>query len=79
MNIFQSNGYAPTPGMTPKEVAKQLGVTESTIYSWISRGYLRANKVGRNRFISQRQVSDFFLQRNTGEYIDMTYANGPVR
>lgn len=79
MNIFQSDTYTPVPGMTPKQVAKQLGVTESTVYSWISRGYLRANKVGRNRFISQRQIADFYLQRDTGEYVDMTYANGPVR
>lgn len=79
MTIFQSETLAPVPGLTPKQVAKQLGVTESTIYSWISRGYMRANKVGRNRFISQRQIVDFFHQRQTGEYVDMTYANGPVR
>jgi len=79
MTIFQNETFVPVPGLTPKQVAKQLGVTESTIYSWISRGYLRANKVGRKRFISQRQIADFFLQRKTGEYVDMTYANGPVR
>lgn len=79
MTIFQSETYAPVPGLTPKQVATQLGVTESTIYSWISRGYMRANKVGRRRFISHKQISDFFLQRKTGEYVDMTYANGPVR
>jgi len=79
MTIFQNDSYAPVPGLTPKQVARQLGVTESTIYSWISRGYMRANKVGRKRFISQRQISDFFLYRNTGEYVDMTYAYGPVR
>jgi excisionase family DNA binding protein len=78
MNIFQSERLAPVPGLTPKQVAKQLGVTESTIYSWISRGYMRANKVGRNRFISQSQIQDFYLQRKTGEYVDMTYANGPI-
>ena len=79
MTIFQSETLAPIPGLTPKQVAKQLGVTESTIYSWISRGYMRANKVSRKRFISQRQIADFYLQRQTGEYVDMTYANGPVR
>ena len=62
-----------------KITSEKQFVTESTIYSWISRGYMRANKVGRKRFISQRQISDFFLQRQTGEYVDMTYANGPVR
>ena len=79
MTIFQSESLAPVPGLTPKQVARQLGVTESTIYSWISRGYMRANKVGRKRFISQRQIADFYLQRQSGEYVDMTYANGPVR
>ena len=79
MTLFQTDDYLPVPGLTPKQVAKQLGVTESTIDSWISRGYMRANKVGRKRFISQRQIADFFLQRQTGEYVDMTYANGPVR
>ena len=79
MTFFTDDSYIPVPGLTPKQVAKQLGVTESTIYSWISRGYMRANKVGRKRFISQRQIADFFLQRQTGEYVDMTYANGPIR
>jgi len=79
MTLFQDASYIPVPGLTPKQVAKQLGVTESTIYSWISRGYMRANKVGRKRFISQRQIADFYLQKKSGEYVDMTYANGPVR
>jgi excisionase family DNA binding protein len=79
MTLFKDDSYIPIPGLTPKQVAKQLGVTESTIYSWISRGYMRANKVGRKRFISQRQIADFFLQKKSGEYVDMTYANGPVR
>lgn len=79
MTTFTSETCIPVPGLTPKQVARQLGVTESTVYSWISRGYMRANKVGRKRFISQRQISDFFLYRNTGDYVDMTYANGPVR
>jgi excisionase family DNA binding protein len=78
MQLFQSDFYSPTPGLTPRQVAIQLGVTQSTIYSWISRGYMRANKVGRNRFISQSQIQDFYLQRKTGEYVDMTYANGPI-
>ena len=40
---------------------------------------MQANKVGRRRYISERQISEFYLQRKTGEYVDMTYANGPVR
>ena len=79
MTFLHSEGFAPQQGLTPRQVAAQLGVTESTVYSWISRGYMKANKVGRNRYISSRQISDFFIQRRTGEYVDMTYANGPVR
>ena len=40
---------------------------------------MRSNKVGRNRFITPQQIKDFYEQRKTGEYIDMTYAYGPVR
>ena len=79
MNIFNTIPNGVIPSLTPKQVAKKLGVTESTIYSWISRGYMQANKVGRRRYISERQISEFYLQRKTGEYVDMTYANGPVR
>ena len=31
------------------------------------------------RFITPQQIKDFYEQRKTGEYIDMTYAYGPVR
>jgi len=66
-------------GLTPEQVANKLGVKRSTVYAWISRGEMRANKVGYQRLITQQQIEDFFLRRRTGEYVDMTYANGPVR
>jgi excisionase family DNA binding protein len=64
---------------TPVQVAKMLGVKPTTVYAWLSRKEMRANKVGHNRYISHQQIVDFFNQRKTGEYVDMTYANGPVR
>ena len=64
---------------TPVEVARMLGVKPSTVYAWLSRKEMRSNKVGRNRFITPQQIKDFYEQRKTGEYIDMTYAYGPVR
>jgi len=64
---------------TPVQVAKMLGVKPTTVYAWLSRKEMRANKVGHNRYISHQQIVDFFNQRKTGEYVDINYANGPVR
>jgi excisionase family DNA binding protein len=80
MNYFnQISQFERPPGLTPAQLARKLGVKRSTVYAWISRGEMRANKVGSSRFITQQQLDDFYLQRSTGEYVDMTYANGPVR
>jgi len=71
-----------TPNMnsyTPAEVAMMLGVKTSTVHAWLSRKEMRAVKVGHRRFISPQQIKDFYQQRQTGEYVDHTYANGPVR
>lgn len=77
MELFNQRQLQPS--YTPTEVAKRLGVSSSTVYAWISRKELRANKVGHKRFITEQQINEFFQQRNTGEYVDYTYANGPVR
>lgn len=66
-------------GLTPEQVATKLGVKRATVYAWISRGELRANKVGTRRYVTQAQMDAFALQRTSGEVIDMTYAYGPVR
>jgi excisionase family DNA binding protein len=71
-----------TPNMnsyTPAEVAMMLGVKTSTVHAWLSRKEMRAVKVGHRRFISPQQIKEFYEQRQTGEYVDHTYANGPVR
>jgi excisionase family DNA binding protein len=65
----------PSYTYTPIEVAKMLGVKQSTIYAWISRKELSASKVGRNRFITQRQINEFLEIRENGDCIDRTYPN----
>jgi excisionase family DNA binding protein len=74
-NMFLSQEVS----FTPEEVARKLGVKRSTVYAWLSRGEMRANKVGVKRYITQNQINDFFARRATGDYVDMTYAYGPVR
>jgi excisionase family DNA binding protein len=56
-----------------------LGVKTSTVHAWLSRKEMRAIKVGHRRYITLQNIKDFREQRKTGEYVDYTYANGPVR
>jgi excisionase family DNA binding protein len=65
----------PLSTYTPAEVSKMLGVKQSTVYAWISRKELSASKVGRNRFITQRQINEFLEIRENGDCIDRTYPN----
>ena len=67
------------PSFTPTQVAQMLGVKTATVYAWLSRNEMQSNKVGHNRYITQQQIKEFFLRRKTGEYVDYTYAYGPVR
>ena len=67
---------------TPAQVAQMLGVKTSTVHAWLSRSEMRGNKVGHHRFITPQQITEFYSRRNggkTGDYVDYTYANGPVR
>jgi|DEB19_MinimDraft_3_1074340.scaffolds.fasta_scaffold01008_8 excisionase family DNA binding protein len=65
---------------TIKEVATMLGVKQSTVRAWISRKEMRAFKVDNRRYITQQQIAEFHYQRHSNsDYVDMTYANGPVR
>jgi excisionase family DNA binding protein len=73
--------YQPhlTPlSFSPAQVGQMLGVKTSTVYAWLSRNEMQANKVGHNRYITQQQIKEFYLRRKTGEYVDYTYAYGPV-
>jgi excisionase family DNA binding protein len=54
------------------------GVKTGTVHAWISRKEIRAIKVGHLRYITEQAIKDMYLQRRTGEYVDHTYANGPV-
>ena len=64
---------------TPNEVAQMFGVKTSTVHAWLSRKEMRAIKVGHRRYITLQNINEFREQRQTGEYVDYTYANGPVR
>jgi len=67
---------------TPAQVAQMLGVKTSTVHAWLSRSEMRGNKVGHHRFITLQQITEFYSRRKgckTGDYVDYTYANGPVR
>lgn len=64
---------------TPNEVAQMLGVKTSTVHAWLSRKEMRAIKVGHRRYITMQNIKEFRERRQTGEYVDYTYANGPVR
>lgn len=71
--------FSPIPsGYSSAQVATMLGVKPSTVRSWISRRELRAFKVDNRRYITMQQIQEFQNRRGTGDFVDMTYANGPV-
>jgi excisionase family DNA binding protein len=53
---------------TPAEVANILKVKTSTVYAWISRGEIQANKTGYSRGISKTQLQAFITSRKSGTY-----------
>lgn len=72
--------FIPIPGgYTTKQVATMLGVKPSTVRAWISRREIRAYKVDNRRYITTQQINDFYANRGKEGFVDMTYANGPVR
>ena len=75
--------FSPIPNQrtfTIPEVAQMLGVKQSTVRAWISRKEIRAYKIDNRRYISHQQIAEFFYQRNSSrDFVDMTYANGPIR
>ena len=62
---------------TPSEVANALGVKVSTVYAWISRKELLANRRGRNREISDLQLASFLTTRRFNVVIDLTERKRP--
>ena len=75
MNRFNSR----PEGFTINQVSKMLGVKPSTVRSWISRKEMRAFKFENRRYITAQQINEFQQLRRTGEFVDTTYANGPIR
>ena len=69
----------PSNAYTPNEIAQMVGVKPSTVYAWLSRKELRSYKHGRSRYITREHLQEFYQRRSSGEYIDLTYADGPVR
>lgn len=67
--------YSQPGTYTPNELAKKLGVKPTTVYAWLSRGELRANKVGNRRFVTEQQLKEFGDKRRGESIIDYTYAN----
>jgi len=59
---------SPQDSLTPEQAAKLLKVKTSTIYAWISRGELQANKTGYSRSVSKEQIRRFINSRNSGVY-----------
>lgn len=78
-DIYMNNFIPIQGGYTIKQVATMLGVKPSTVRAWISRREIRAYKVENRRYITTQQINDFYSSRGKEGYVDMTYANGPVR
>lgn len=70
---FASQAY------TIEEVAQRLGVKPVTVRAWISRREIQSHKYQGRRYITEQQLRDFRQFRNTGEFINMTYAHGPSK
>ena len=70
--------YQPQ-GFTINEVAVKCGVKPVTVRAWICRKEMRAMKVGYRRYVTPQQLREFQEFRSSGEYVDMTYAYGPVK
>lgn len=64
------------PGMTPRQIADQLGVAPSTVYAMISRKEIGSIKRGNSRFITLQQLAEFHERRSrlVIDGVDYTYA-----
>lgn len=76
---MDQTNYQNNKLLTPTEVSTLLGVKTSTVYAWISRKELRSLKIDNRRFIPLASIHELYASRQSGEFVDHTYANGPVR
>lgn len=67
-NVYMSEAF------TIQEVAKMCGVKPVTVRAWISRREIASTKVNNRRYISERQITDFYRNRGNDDYVDHTYA-----
>jgi excisionase family DNA binding protein len=65
MNTFNE---LPSESLTPDQAAELLQVKTSTVYAWISRGELQANRTGYSRSVTKEQLRRFISNRKSGAY-----------
>ena len=69
------NYFLPSAqGYTPEEVAKILNIKVGTVYSYLSRGYIRGYHLDRRRVITEAQLHAYMNRPGQRELIDHRYA-----
>ena len=53
--------------LTPRDIADRFDVTPAGVLGWISRGWLKATKVGVNWRVSEKDLLDFIHRSTNGE------------
>ena len=70
-NYFLPNAQ----GYTPEEVAKILNIKVGTVYSYLSRGYIRGYHIDRRRVITEAQLYAYMNRPGQRELFDHRYAS----
>lgn len=55
----------PTDRITTKEAAKMLALAHSTVRGWVWRGKVEAQRVGRDMFVSRREIQRILSKPET--------------
>ena len=71
--------HQPPASFTTTQVANMLGIKTSTVHAWLSRKEMHSLKIGNRRYIMLQHIQEFQEKRETGEYIDYRYTNGPTK
>lgn len=77
--MISNNGVSTIQAYTIEEVAQRFGVKPVTVRAWISRREIQSHKYQGRRYITEQHLREFRRFRNTGEFVNMTYANGPAK
>ncbi len=68
VNRDSVNGKAEvTPLLKVEDVARRLGLSALTIYSWSSQGKIKSCRVGRQLRFEREAVEELIQRRGTGE------------